>query len=129
FGIRWWLPLVLSTMALVLVTLPVLSDCRNLQASDGSAAAGGDPVAGQVAARSGSLLEALGAETSVGPVVVSSCTLDAGPAGGEGSGRVGWDLGEALWLALRYHVPVVPLDTFFHGERSESVRPSAGPLH
>jgi len=144
FGLRWWLPLLLSAAMLVVVTLPVLSDCRNLQASDGSAAALETPTetgaAGsgraaraspaQAAARRVALLSSLGIE--LGPSVVASCRIGVAPrtdAAGSTERPIGWNGHEALWMALRYHLPVVPLDTFFHGDRAEKVRPSTGPLY
>ncbi|ODT37435.1 MAG: hypothetical protein ABS55_03310 [Lautropia sp. SCN 70-15] len=136
FGIRWWLPLVLSAVLLVTVTLPVMSDCRNLQVPGvdastprtAAAAPGAEGTARGPANRT-SLLAALGADIPAGPEVALSCRLRPANASAQEAAQVEWNLGEALWLALRYHLPVVPIDTFFHGERAESVRPSSGPLH
>ncbi|TXL65523.1 hypothetical protein [Zeimonas arvi] len=136
FGIRWWLPLVLSAVLLLTVTLPVMSDCRNLQVPGVDASmprtAGAAPGAEGSArgpANRTSLLAALGADIAAGPEVELSCGLRPANASAQEAPRVDWNLGEALWLALRYHLPVVPIDAFFHGERAESVRPSSGPLH
>lgn len=136
FGIRWWLPLVLSAVLLVTVTLPVMSDCRNLRVPNVDAStprsAGAAPGAEGTArgpANRTSLLAALGADIPAGPEVALSCRLRPANASAQEAAQVDWNLGEALWLALRYHLPVVPIDTFFHGERAESVRPSSGPLH
>ncbi|HRO61804.1 MAG TPA: hypothetical protein PK177_22045, partial [Burkholderiaceae bacterium] len=145
FGLRWWLPLLLSAALLVALTLPVFSDCRNLQASDGGAvaleapldaAAEGPALAARASAAQPppphrvALLSNLGIES--GPSVVVSCRIGAAsPAAEAGSvdRPIRWGGHEALWMALRYHLPIVPLDTFFHGDRGERVRPSTGPLH
>lgn len=125
FGIRWWLPLLVSVVAMVLVTLPVMSDCRNLVPSTGAGAAMPNQALAMSPPRRSSLWAVMGAEANWWPYVVSDCKL-TGPQAHEDQR---WTMGEAFWMAMRYHVPVIGIDSFFHGERSESLRPSEGALH
>lgn len=124
FGIRWWLPLLTSAIVFVVWTLPMLSDCRNLAATDGKGNTTVAPAASADRADAKSLFAVMGAGVDLPPRVVVRCSIPV-PGGNEARN---WDLGEAFWLALRYHVPVIGLDGFFHGEREEAVRPSAGAM-
>ncbi len=116
FGVRWWLPLALSALTLGAVTMPMMSDCRNLIVPTAQRTW----VAEQSAGRS--IGDRLGRAAPIGPVWYGRCTLGYERDGS--SGTVPWSLADAFWLALRYHLPIVPLDAFFDGERSEDARPS-----
>jgi hypothetical protein len=92
FGVRWWLPLVVSALLLVFVTWPMLQDCRNLATPHA-------------------------APLAVAPHGDGDCRFDT-------DGQVfTWTPSEAFWRAVQYHVPVIPLEGFYHGEIQEEARP------
>lgn len=92
FGVRWWLPLVVSALLLVFVTWPMLQDCRNLATPHE-------------------------APLAVAPHGDGACRFEA-------DGQVfTWTPSEAFWRAVQYHVPVIPLEGFYHGEIQEEARP------
>lgn len=93
FGVRWWLPLVVSAALLLGVTYPMLLEPRNLASP---------PAVGQIAE----------------PEPVEALR----PAPPEL--RIG--AGEAFWLAIQYHVPVISAESYYHGEIPEVVRPRSG---
>lgn len=116
FGVRWWLPLALSALTLGTITMPMMSDCRNLIVP------GADRswVAEQSDGRS--IGNWLGRPAGMGPVWYNRCVLSYQRDGQ--AGAVPWSLADAFWLGIRYHIPIVPLDAFFDGERQEEARPS-----
>ncbi len=116
FGVRWWLPLALSALTLGTITLPMMSDCRNLIVPTMDRTTVAELSPGR------SIGDRLGRAASIGPVWYDRCTL-AYQRDGSG-GTVPWSLADAFWLAIRYHLPIVPLDAFFDGERAEEARPS-----
>ncbi|MHB1329461.1 MAG: hypothetical protein ACYC2K_14785 [Gemmatimonadales bacterium] len=116
FGVRWWLPLALSALTLGTITLPMMSDCRNLIVP------GADRTTVAELATGRSIGDRLGRAGPIGPVWYGRCTLAYQRDGSRAT--VPWTLADAFWLSLRYHLPIVPLDAFFDGERAEDARPS-----
>src|SRR6202035_192794 len=100
FGVRWWLPLVISATMLVFVTTPMMSDCRNLAPPSGKRYRVIEGVSGPRI----SIANPLSSDGATRfTAYARQCTIEVEAAPGESTMRIVWTLTDAFWLAIRYH--------------------------